>query len=382
MADRPKKRRSKTPAVEPSAALNAVCPYYTMFPLEFPISVMGKFQKQELHVLDPFCGRGTTIFAARLKGHQAYGIDCSPIAIAIARAKLAQTVDSDVMVLAKEILQSETEVVVPEGEFWEWAYSASTLLEVCKLREGLKGLRSDAANLLRAICLGALHGPLTLSVDTRSYFSNQMPRTFASKPDYSVRFWKAKALKPVPVDVLKVIKNRVARLKLDTLPQCEGASRVSAADSRLARGYASVPETIDLVITSPPYYGMRTYVADQWLRNWFLGGLPEVPYGEKNPLSHQSPEAFSGSLAQVWEDRVGERLSSKGRMFIRFGAIPSRKAKPREIMLASLEHSRFSWEVCHVRRAESAASGKRQACHMGDRVKSDAIAEHDYEISL
>ena len=121
------------------------------------------------------------------------------------------------------------------------------------------------------------------------------------------------------------------------------ASAIRSADSRLARGYASVPETIDLVITSPPYYGMRTYVADQWLRNWFLGGLPEVPYGEKNPLSHQSPEAFAESLAQVW-DRVGERLSAKGRMFVRFGAIPSRKARPREIMLASLEHSRFSWK--------------------------------------
>jgi len=381
MADRPKTRCNTTPTVEPSAALNAVCPYYTMFPLEFPISVMGEFKKRELRVLDPFCGRGTTIFAARLKGHQAYGIDSSPIAIAIARAKLAETVDSDVIALAKGFLHSETDVVVPEGEFWKWAYAPETLREVCKLREGLRGLRSDAANLLRAICLGALHGPLTLSIDTRSYFSNQMPRTFASKPDYSVRFWKAKALKPVAVDVLKVIKNRVARLKLSTLPRCEGASKVSAADSRLARGYSSVPETIDLVITSPPYYGMRTYVADQWLRNWFLGGLPEVPYRERNPLSHQSPEAFAQSLAAVW-DRVGERLSARGRMFIRFGAIPSRKAKPREIMLASLEHSRFSWEVCHVRRAESAASGKRQACHMGERVKSDAITEHDYEISL
>jgi DNA modification methylase len=113
MEDHQKTRRKGTPVIEPSAALNAVCPYYTMFPLEFPIFVMGKFQKQELRVLDPFCGRGTTIFAARLKGHQAYGIDCSPIAIAIARAKLAETVDSDVMALAKEILQSEAEVVVP-----------------------------------------------------------------------------------------------------------------------------------------------------------------------------------------------------------------------------------------------------------------------------
>src|ERR1035438_1168925 len=91
-------------AVEPCAALNAVCPYFTMFPLEFPLSVLGRFNKKNLRVLDPFCGRGTTIFAARLQGHQAYGIDCSPIAIAIARAKLAVTTDDQVMKLAETIL--------------------------------------------------------------------------------------------------------------------------------------------------------------------------------------------------------------------------------------------------------------------------------------
>jgi len=367
-------------AAEPSTALNAVCPYYTMFPLEFPISVLGQFGDSGLRVLDPFCGRGTTIFAARLHGHQAYGIDCSPIAIAIARAKLAETTDAEVLALAETMLQDQTNITAPEGEFWEWAYAPATLRQVCVIREGLKGLRSRSANMLRAVCLGALHGPLTVSVETRSYFSNQMPRTFASKPDYSVKYWKANTLRPVPVDVLKIIKNRISRLKLDTLPEC-GTSKVSVADARLARGYASIPGKLDLVITSPPYYGMRTYVADQWLRNWFLGGPPVVPYGEKNPLSHQSPEAFAESLAQVW-DRIGERLSASGRMFVRFGAIPSRKRNPREIMDGSLEHSRFKWKICRVRPAKSAASGKRQACYMGGRVTSAAIAEHDYEISL
>ena len=28
------------------------------------------------------------------------------------------------------------------------------------------------------------------------------------------------------------------------------------------------------VITSPPYLGMRTYLPDQWLRYWALGGEP------------------------------------------------------------------------------------------------------------
>src|SRR2546427_6659159 len=120
---------------EPSAALNAVCPYYTMFPLEFPLSVLERFPKKKLRVLDPFCGRGTTIFAARLKGHQSYGIDCSPIAIAIARAKLAETTDAEVLALTEKIFQDKTNATVPEGEFWQWAYAPATLRQVCVLRE-------------------------------------------------------------------------------------------------------------------------------------------------------------------------------------------------------------------------------------------------------
>src|SRR4029077_11790863 len=106
----------------------------TMFPLEFPISVLGQFGGSELRVLDPFCGRGTTIFAARLHGHQAYGIDCSPIAIAIARAKLAETTDAEVLALAETILQDQTNITVPEGEFWRWAYAPATLRQVCVIR--------------------------------------------------------------------------------------------------------------------------------------------------------------------------------------------------------------------------------------------------------
>jgi len=112
---------------KPSIALNAICPYYTMFPLSFPVSVLERFKKRKLRVADPFCGRGTTIFAARLKGHQAYGIDASPIAIAIARAKLAETTDEEVLDLAEKILESQLKVRLPKGEFWEWAYDADTL---------------------------------------------------------------------------------------------------------------------------------------------------------------------------------------------------------------------------------------------------------------
>lgn len=67
--------------------LNTICPYYTMYPLQFPLRVLRDAQPKKW-VLDPFCGRGTTNFAARLLGMNTVGFDTSPIAVAIASAKL------------------------------------------------------------------------------------------------------------------------------------------------------------------------------------------------------------------------------------------------------------------------------------------------------
>lgn len=71
------------------AALNAICPYFTMFPLEFPRRILARHARTGQRVLDPFCGRGTTNFAARLAGLETLGVDSNPVAVAITAAKLA-----------------------------------------------------------------------------------------------------------------------------------------------------------------------------------------------------------------------------------------------------------------------------------------------------
>src|SRR5687768_1933571 len=45
---------------EPRHRLNALCPYFTMFPLDFPLRALGRAKPGD-RVLDPFCGRGTMI---------------------------------------------------------------------------------------------------------------------------------------------------------------------------------------------------------------------------------------------------------------------------------------------------------------------------------
>src|SRR5579884_3427179 len=122
-----RKRRQMTTALayDKDYAFNAICPYYTMFPLEFPLRHLGKHKAQSPTVYDPFCGRGTTIYAARKLGLRSYGLDTSPIAAAIAQAKLASAELTDVIALARKLI-GKTPKIVPNSPFFNRAFSKKT----------------------------------------------------------------------------------------------------------------------------------------------------------------------------------------------------------------------------------------------------------------
>lgn len=341
-----------------------------MFPLEFPLGVLRDANPGEL-VIDPFCGRGTTNYAARTLGLSSIGVDSSPVAVALSEAKLANASPGRIVAAARRILREVPEPSdVPDGEFWRWAFHRDVLQILCRLREGLlANCKSDARKALRAILLGALHGPRPKS--RPSYFSNQSQRTYAPKPRYAVAYWKKHNLAPEPVDVLEIIRERAARYYSDEEP---ASGKIVRGDSRkhvLAR--AAGGEKAAWVITSPPYYGLRTYLPDQWLRRWFLGGPSEVEYSAEGQLLHSSPEAFAADLRQVWRN-VGEISAPGARLVIRFGGINDRKADPLTIIQASLEGSGFT--LRSVEPAGSASRGKRQALHFS-RPAGEAREEYD-----
>lgn len=366
---------------EPRYKLNAVCPYYTMFPLEFPLSVLKQASPDSV-VFDPFCGRGTTNYAAQTLGIVSYGHDSSPIAVAIAKAKLAATDAAEVLALMEMMLHGDEPRFVPQGEFWQWAFHAQTLNDLCKLREGLMRIpETDTSIMLRAILMGCLHGPLTKNSSNPSYFSNQMPRTFASKPEYSVRYWRQRKMKPRHVDVRVPICKKVGLVLGHAIEGCSNVENIRCADSRDYVEYRNIEPAIDLVISSPPYYGMRTYVQDQWLRHWLIGGPEVIGYETTGQVDHLSPDDFSESLSAVW-DNIYNKASGDIRMVIRFGGLASRKVDYDLIFRNSIEQSAGAWRIYYSRNAGSASKGRRQADVMGGRTKTTAIEEKDYFIRL
>ena len=119
---------------------------------------------------------------------------------------------------------------------------------------------------------------------------------------------------------------------------------------------------------------MRTYLPDQWLRLWFVGGTSDVCYSNENQLSHGSRKEFADGLRKVWVNcatvaRPGAKL------IIRFGAINDRKLDPRELVKDSLANT--DWRILTGRDAGSASGGRRQANQFGPEDSTPALAEYD-----
>lgn len=347
-----------------------------MFPLDFPLQLLGKAKKGQW-VLDPFCGRGTTNFAARLRGLPSIGVDSNPVASAITSAKFAYATPAEIIELAELILSSPpSDIEIPTGEFWELAYHRQTLEELSIFRSALQtGEPSDAKILLRAFLLGRLHGSLTKGLP--SYLSNQMPRTYASKPNYSVRFWRDRQLFPAYVSTIDLIKRKVAHY-FEKLPApMQGKSVLG--DSRKIN-FLELGGPYSWVITSPPYYGMSTYLPDQWLRRWLLGGSPEVEYKSCAQLAHSSTEAFANQLGEIWT-KVANACLPGAHLRVRFGGIPSKKAVPKNILLLSFQLSEAPWRITKTVCAGYANPGKRQAEQFLKKVKNP-IEEFDLYATL
>jgi hypothetical protein len=304
------------------------------------------------------------------------GVDVNPVAVAIARAKLAKASLASVLELAQTLL-SEAAGEVPQGEFWWWCFHPDTLQEIVTLRHRLLCIKdTPASELLRALVLGVLHGPR--NVGEPSYLSNQMPRTYASKPDYAVKFWRSRDLTPVRVNTLTVIRRKAERLLGELPPKVVGRVILGDATTSIER----MRSKFDLIVTSPPYYGMRTYVPDQWLRAWFVGGPPQVPYaaGTVGQITLQPSQlAFTSALAMTWR-AVARRSHMGAKLAVRFGTIPSAKTDPEKMILASLRESAAGWVVRDVCPVQPPAKKNRQASQF--RTAGAAVSEVDVTAEL
>ena len=353
---------------------HSICPYFAMFPETFVEKHLAASPHRGV-VFDPFCGRGTAVFQALLQDRDSAGSDVNPVAVCISGAKCDPPRQSEVEARLSELhggfcAADESEWDGVHTEFFGLCFHRDTLPQILYLRSVLDWRRRKDDRFIAALCLGALHGE---SHRSPNCFSNRMPRTISTKPDYSVRWWQRNGYLPPPRDVFEILE-RMIEYRFRTRPP-ERTSSVAEADARqTGEVFPGLKGRVTDVITSPPYLDTTNYREDQWLRLWFLGCKPLATYGRGDDR-HYSKEMYWEFLQASWMG-LAPLLAERARLVIRIGGRRLSKAELRDGLVQSLEAG-LSRSVRLVDTGISSKIGNTQANAFRG-TKPSQLMEHDF----
>ena len=353
---------------------HSICPYFAMFPETFVEKHLAASSYDGV-VFDPYSGRGTTVFQALLQGRAAAGCDSNPVAVCISGAKADPPAFSEVRTRLAELRRERG---VPDDQGWHGrlerffalCFHRETLLQVRYLRCVLDWQHRKDDRFIAALCLGALHGE---SHRSPNYFSNRMPRTISTKPDYSVRWWERCGYAPPRRDIFEILE-RMLEYRFRTRPP-KGSAQVVQADARRAADeFPSLAGRVTDVITSPPYLDTTNYREDQWLRLWFLGGQPLVPRGRGDDR-HCSKDHYWAFLRASMKG-LAPLLAQRARMVIRIGGRRLPKSELRDGLLRSLMDG-LGRDVRLIDDGVTTEVSKTQA-NVFRGAKASRLEEHDF----
>ncbi|NIX92542.1 SAM-dependent methyltransferase [Pseudomonas fulva] len=215
-------------------------------------------------MLDPFSGVGTIPFEARLKGHQAFGFDISPAAIAISRSKLqAFTIDNVIDELQRlgDWIRENT-INISDYDFTGIRFNGpldeyfhpETFAEIVSARNYfLKyGFENPAKAMVMSCLLHILHGNRPYALSRRSH-----PITPFAPTGDAVRH---SLMDKLETKIHRVLKNAV------------GDSHQSRIYNQDAAGtWPEEVRELDAIITSPPFFDSTRFYSANWMRLWFSG---------------------------------------------------------------------------------------------------------------
>lgn len=219
-------------------------------------------------LLDPYMGSGTSLVEASLIGIDSIGIDLNPLARLMAKVKTTHFNERKI-IGQFQILQSKlpfyTESLVKERNFdrisnYSFWYNEDTLLKLSYLQQIINDNTSDKDFF-----------NLILSEVVREV-------SFTRNGEFKRYKMSAKALETFNPDTFRIFESKALR-NMEGLKQynayiTESHSMIYNFDSAIEIPNHSVPsESVDMVVTSPPYGDSRTTVAygqfSRWANEWF-----------------------------------------------------------------------------------------------------------------
>jgi DNA modification methylase len=295
-------------------------PYYAMFPISFAFDVVKKYSQKGQRILDPFAGRGSSIFAGVALGRESVGIEINPVGWLYGNVKIHPA-------LKEQIIGRLDEIYIKRNYYKQQAETLSEFYHLCYCDEVLKFLLAARKHLdwqhdntdasLMAIILVHLHGKLGEGL------SNQMRMTKSMGMNYSINWWKQNGLiTPPEINPLEFLRKKIDWRYEKGLPKFPTKGQMIFGDStdELSELNKKDKRRFDLLFTSPPYCSITNYHSDQWLRLWMLGEPPEkTEFSDNHRNRFINKENYYLLLESVF-DQCSKLLNKQAIIYVRTDA--------------------------------------------------------------
>lgn len=270
--------------------LHSLCSYQGKMKPSLVHHLINVFSDKNQLVLDPFSGSGTTMFEASLQNRYSIGFDISKVAVAISNAKInnynldkiAQILKDAENYINKSQVSKKSLKDAKEVKFNKTLkdyYHPKTFKEILLLRDFfIKNfdIKSPDWCLVFSCMLHILHGNRPYALSRRSH--PLTPYAPTGKFEYK--------------NTIEKLKKKI-NLSLDCKKNLKLISGNSFIQDILKK-WKVKNNSVDLILTSPPFAFSTKFYINNWIRFWFGGwGIEDFEKESFNYLEKKQKKDFS-----------------------------------------------------------------------------------------
>jgi SOS regulatory protein LexA len=227
--------------------------YPAMFIPQVARRLLETYSKEGDIICDIFCGSGSALVESRLIGRNAYGIDLNPLAIFLAKAKTTpinpQKLMNEYTALLDRVEKiKDNKIQIPDFKNIDFWFKEKIIIKLAKLKKAIREIENEAIQNFLMVAFS----------ETVRYSSNTKTGEFKL-----VRVKGDKLEKHDP-DVMGIFrknteKNITGMTDFHKDARKDSWTKIIFGDSSKDNGIKA--NSIDCIITSPPYGDSRTTVA-------------------------------------------------------------------------------------------------------------------------
>jgi len=261
--------------------------YPAMFIPQVGRRLLETYSKEGDTICDIFCGSGSSLVESRLIGRNAYGIDLNPLAIFLAKAK---TTPINPQKLTKEYITlldrmgkiKDSEIQKPDFKNIDFWFKEKVIFKLAKLKKAIQKIKDKTIQNFLMVAFS----------ETVRYSSNTKTSEFKL---VRIKDDKLRKHDPNVIDIFRkhAEKNIAGMTDFYKDAKKNSWTKIIYGDSSKNNGIKA--NSIDCIITSPPYGDSRTTVA----------------YGQFSRLSAQWIDMFKNpnDASGVDNDLLGGRAT-------------------------------------------------------------------------